>query len=191
MSCVSSPLIGSEILGQLFTTLTDGHMYSCHNWKNLPQQVQTQWSAKPSTFSGSFSAFLKSTTNFEDLKKKNHLHSLCISEVIVQKNVITWMHQNPCFRTPFGNQRVTRSKSLLKSAKQYFCANIPLISKKFSCVSCLLVESEILGALFNTLTSDHKYSCHNSKKLREQVQTELFSKPWTFSANFIAFSKST
>ena len=64
-------------------------------------------------------------------------------------------------RRMFGNQQVKVSKTLLKSARQHFDVKVPLTSSKVSCVSCLLVGSEILGRLFNTLTADHVYSCDN------------------------------
>ena len=44
-------------------------------------------------------------------------------------------------RTPFGNQPVKGPKTLLKSGQQHFYTNIPLISNKLSCASCLLVIS--------------------------------------------------
>ena len=48
-----------------------------------------------------------------------------------------------------------------------------------------------LGTLFNTLTTDHMNSCYNSQKFELEVQTKLSSKPSTFSATFIPFSRST
>ena len=44
-----------------------------------------QLSKKLKIFSETFTAFLKSTFNFEHLQKKNERRSLCISEVIVGK----------------------------------------------------------------------------------------------------------
>ena len=79
----------------------------------------------------------------------------------------------------------------MKSSRKHFYANVPLILNKLSCVSGLLVGSETLGTLFNTLTTDHMYSCHNSQKFELLVQTQLSSKPSTFSSSSIAFSKST
>ena len=52
------------------------------------------------------------------------------------------------FRTPFGNQPVKVFKTLPKSAGHHFYANVLLISKKLSCVSCLLVRYGILRSLF-------------------------------------------
>ena len=82
-------------------------------------------------------------------------------------------------------------KTLLKSAWQLSYANFPLISNKVSCVSCLLVGSQMLGSAFNTLTADQMYSCDNRDKFPQHVPTELYSKPKTFSAICIAILKST
>ena len=97
----------------------------------------------------------------------------------------------PVSEIPCGNQPFKVSKTLLKSVCQHFYANVPLTSNKLSCFSCLLVGSEILGALFNTLKAYQKYSFHNWQKLLHEVQTKLSSKTSTFSRSFIAFSKST
>ena len=101
------------------------------------------------------------------------------------------MPLNSCFRAHFANKRVKVSKTLRKSSKQHFYANIPLFSKKLSWVLCLLVGSESFGPLFNTLTAAHMHSSHNSEKLGPYIQPQLLSKPSTFSASFISFSKST
>ena len=45
-------------------------MYSVLNRDNLTQSIQMQLSRKQKTFSESFSAFLKSSLNFEHLLKK-------------------------------------------------------------------------------------------------------------------------
>ena len=90
------------------------------------------------------------------------------------------MSENSCFKTPFANQRVKVAKTLLKSSRQHFQPNVPLISNKLSSVSCLLVRSEILGPLFNTLTAAEIHSFHNWQKLLQQVQTRLSSKASTF-----------
>ena len=51
------------------------------NLESLPQQVQTQISLKPKTFSGFFIASLKSTLNLEYFEKKDESHSLSITEI--------------------------------------------------------------------------------------------------------------
>ena len=87
--------------------------------------------------------------------------------------MVTWLPLNSCFRTRFGNQPVEGSKTLLKSQRHHLFTNVPLISNRLSCLSCLLVRSAMLGHFFNTLMADHMYSCHNWQKLSQQVQVKL------------------
>ena len=164
-------------------------MYCCHNWQKIAKQDQKESSSKPSTSSRTFIPFWKSTENFQHFQKKIIFRALTYPKLLLPKNVVTWMLLNSCFRTPFGNQPVKGSKTLLKFARQQFYANVPLISNKLSCVSCLLVGSEMLGHFFETLTADHMYSCDNWQKLPQQIQGQLSSKPSTSSQSFIKFSK--
>ena len=57
-------------------------MYSGRNMQTFTQQVQTPLSLKQKTFSGFFSAFLKSTWNGEHFQKKGESSSVSISEII-------------------------------------------------------------------------------------------------------------
>ena len=61
--------------------MTADYMYFRQNVENLPQQVQTQISLKPKTFSGFFIASLKSTLNLEYFDEKDESHSLSITEI--------------------------------------------------------------------------------------------------------------
>ena len=148
-------------------------------------------SSKGATFSLGFIAFWKFTQNFESFEKKIVFIASICRTLLPPKNVSSWMPSNSCLKTPFANQRVKGSKTLLKSARQHFYANLPLISNKLSFVWCLIVWSQDLGLLFNSLTADHMYSSQSWQKLLQEVQLQLSSKPLTFSSNFIAFSKST
>ena len=78
---------------------------------------------------------------------------------------------------------------MLKSAQQHFYPNFPLMQNKVSCLSCLLVGSELWGPSFNTLTTDHMYFCHNKQKFRQQVPTHLSSKHKTRPGLIIAYFK--
>ena len=49
---------------------------------SLTQPIQMKLSKKQKSFSEFFSAFLKSTSNFEAFEKNNDQHTLCISEII-------------------------------------------------------------------------------------------------------------
>ena len=60
--------------------MTADYMYFRQSVENSQQQVQTQISLKPKTFSGFFIASLKSTLNLEYFEKKDESHSLSITE---------------------------------------------------------------------------------------------------------------
>ena len=53
----------------------------------------------------------------------------------------------------------------------------------------MLVRSEVLGQLVNTLTADYKHSAQNRENLPQQVQTQISQEPKTSSQFFIAFLK--
>ena len=127
----------------------------------------------------------------EHFEKKITLEPWICPRLMIPKKLVTRMSLDSCFRKLFGNQAVKGSKTLLKSGRQHFFANVPLISNKLSCGSCLLVGSEFLGPLFNTFTGDQVYSCYNWQKVWQKVRTQLSSKPSSFPGYFIAFSKST
>ena len=55
----------------------------------------------------------------------------------------------------------------------------------------MLVRSEVLGQLVNTLTADYKHSAWNRENLPQQVQTQISQERKTFSGFFIAFLKCT
>ena len=59
-----------KILGLFVNTLTDDDKYCLLYRDNLTQPIQIRLSQKQKTFSEFFSAFLKSTLNFEHFQKK-------------------------------------------------------------------------------------------------------------------------
>ena len=71
----------SEILALFVNTLTVGDKYSPRNRKNLLQPIQHQLSKKQKDLFHVFAGYLKSTSHFEQLEKKNDLQRLCISEI--------------------------------------------------------------------------------------------------------------
>ena len=155
----------SEILIPLFNTLTAAHMHSSHIWENLTGYFQTELSENSSIFSDNFIAFSKSTWNFEYLENKIIFVASRYLKLFLRNNVVNPVPSNSCFRTTLGNQRVNVLKTLLWAAQQHFYANFILISSKLSCLWCLILRSEILGPLFNTLTAAHMHCCHNWQKL--------------------------
>ena len=78
-------LVLCKFLRLLVKTLTDDEKYSLLYRENLTQPIQILLSQKPKTFSEFFSAFLKSTLNFEHFLKKNHPHSRIISKITVSE----------------------------------------------------------------------------------------------------------
>ena len=62
-------------ISRLFiNTLSADGKYSVFNRDNLTQPIQMQLSGKQKTFSQFFSAFLKSSLNFEHFPKKDERH---------------------------------------------------------------------------------------------------------------------
>ena len=103
LSCASCLLAASEILRPFFNTLTTSHMYSCHNWQKFQEQVQTQRSSKLKLFLESVIEFFKSASNSEHSEKKITFKASIFPELLIAKNVLTWMPESSCFRTFFGS----------------------------------------------------------------------------------------
>ena len=78
-------LVLCKFLRLLVKTLTDDEKYSLLYRENLMQAIQILLSEKRNLFSQFFSAFLKSTLNFEHFQKKDDPHSRCISQLTVSK----------------------------------------------------------------------------------------------------------
>ena len=78
-------LVLCKFLRLLVKTLTDDEKYSLLYRENLMQPIQILLSEKPKIFSEFFSAFLKSTLNFEHFQKKDDPHSRCISQITVSE----------------------------------------------------------------------------------------------------------
>ena len=78
-------LVLCKFLRLLVKTLTDDEKFSLLYRENLMQPIQILLSEKPKIFSEFFSAFLKSTLNFEHFQKKDDPHSRCISQITVSE----------------------------------------------------------------------------------------------------------
>ena len=74
-----------KILRLFVNKLTDDDKYSLLYRENLKQLFQILLSQQKKTFSQFFSAFFKSTLNFEHSGKKDDPHSRCISEITVSE----------------------------------------------------------------------------------------------------------
>ena len=75
LTCKKSHLVTCKISRLFPDTLSADGKYSLFNRDNLTQPIQMQLSRKQKTFSGFFSAFLKSSLNFEHFQKKDDSHS--------------------------------------------------------------------------------------------------------------------
>ena len=76
-----SLLVRRKISWLFRNTLSVDGKYSPLNRDNLTRLIQMRLSWKQKTFSDFFSAFLKSSWNFERFLKKDDPHSWCISEI--------------------------------------------------------------------------------------------------------------
>ena len=81
LTCKKSLLVICKISGLFLNTLSADGQYSVFNTANLTQRIQMQVSRKQQTASHFFSAFLKSSLNFEHFQKKDDSHSWGISEI--------------------------------------------------------------------------------------------------------------
>ena len=99
------------------------------------------------------------------------------------------MSKKCCFGTPFANERVKGSQTLLKSARHHYYPLFSSIRGKLSCKKSPSVWYEILSLFVNALTADDKYSDSNMQNFRQQFQTPLSQKQKTLSGLLIAFMK--
>ena len=78
-------LVLSKMLRQFVNTWTDNDKYSLLHRDNLRQPIQILLSQKQEKLSEYFSAFSKSTENFEHFQKKDDPHSRFISLITVSQ----------------------------------------------------------------------------------------------------------
>ena len=70
-----------KFLGLVVKTLTGDGKYSLLNKDNFTRAFQMELSWKQKTISQFFSGVLKRKLNFEHFRKKDDLHSCCISDI--------------------------------------------------------------------------------------------------------------
>ena len=78
-------LVLCKFLRLFVKTLTEDEKYCLLYRDNLKQPIQILLSHKKKTFSEFFAAFLKSTLTFEHFRKKDDVHSRCISQITVSE----------------------------------------------------------------------------------------------------------
>ena len=81
LTCKKSLLVICKISRLFPNSLSAYGKYSLFNRDNLSQPIQMQLAGKQKTFSQLFSAFLKSSLNFEHFQKKDDSHSWGISKI--------------------------------------------------------------------------------------------------------------
>ena len=107
-----------KLSGLFLSTLTDDDKYSLPDGDNLTQPIQILLSQKQKTFFEFFSAFLKSTLNFEHFQKKINLIADVFPKLPSPKKVIRKMPLKSRFRGLFSNKHGKRAQRLLKSAQR-------------------------------------------------------------------------
>ena len=122
-------------------------------------------------------------------EKKMSIQAQLFPKLFILKDVVTSTSKSTCFRTLFGNERVTGFQTLLKSARHHYYPLFSSIRGKLSWKKCALVRSEILRLFVSTLTADDKYFDSNMQNLPQQFQAQLSQKQKIFSAFLIAFLK--
>ena len=101
------------------------------------------------------------------------------------------MSKRPSFIQRFDRKHVNGTQTLLRSARNQYPTNLPLIWERRSRKSFALVRFELLLQFVKTLTADYQYSRWNRENLWQQVPMHISRKLNTFSGFFIAFLKST
>ena len=93
------------------------------------------------------------------------------------------------FRTPFDSQYVKGCQTLLTSVRQHFHYISSLLSGKLSWKISLLMISEILGLIVNTLTVYAKYFPLSRKNVTQPIPMYLSNKPKIFFEVFVPLLK--
>ena len=83
------------------------------------------------------------------------------------------MSKKSRLRGPFNKQYGNRAQTLLKSASQHIYHLHWSLTKKLRSKKSLLLTSEILELLVNTLKSNEKYSLLNRENLSIPIQMQL------------------
>ena len=124
-----------------------------------------------------FFAFLVSTWNFQWAGRKISLIAQVFLKLFTPKDVLITMDNSVSFWKPFRSEHVNESQKLLNSAEKYLYPTISLFRGKLSYKELLLMRSEFLGLLLNTLTANYEYSRSNRENLPLPIQIKLTKKP--------------
>ena len=100
------------------------------------------------------------------------------------------MSRKFCFRGPFNKQHGKRAQAMLKSASEHLYHIHRSLRRELSWQKSLLLTSQILGLLVNTLATNEKYPVLNRDNLTIPIQMQLSLKQKDISQLFAAFLKS-
>ena len=135
-----------KILRLFVKILNDDAKYSLLYRDNLTQPIHILLSQKQKTFSQFFSAFLKSTLNFEHSRKKDDPHSRCISQITVSEK---GDQINVC---KISFKRSLQQKTWQKAPKTLeICTRLPLLYL-FIPVSIIPLEKVYVSVMQNLQT---------------------------------------
>ena len=114
-----SILVLCKILRLFVNTLTADDKYFLVNRNKLTQPIQILLSSKQKTFSEDFSAFLKSTFNFEHFQKNMTVIGDVFPKLRTSKKVIRWMYEKSRFRRAFHKEQGKQAQTQLQSGRRH------------------------------------------------------------------------
>ena len=187
LTCKKSLLVTCKISRLFPNTLSTDGKYSLLNRDNLTQSTQMQLSGKKFFFSTSFSAFLKSSWNFEHFLKKVTLITDIFPQLRTQKDLVRSMFKKSNFKGFFNQQHGKCAQTLLKCQGQLLWHIYWSLFRQLSYKKSPLVIWKISTLFINTLSAVGKYSLLNRDNLRQTIQMQVSRKHKTFSHFFSAF----
>ena len=162
--------------------------YSLLKRYNITQPIRMQLSQKQKPFSEWFSAYFKSSLNFEHFeKKKMTLTPYSFLSWRSPKNVVRSMSKKSSFRTPLEKQDGKRFPTLLKSERQHLHHIYWSMGTQLSLRKSLLLICKVLRLFVNTLSAVDKYSLLYRYNITQPIQIQLSQKQKTFSNFFLHF----
>ena len=149
------------------------HFVICITYSN---QLECNYLRKK-TFSEFFTAFLRSTSNFQHFEKKMSLIAHGFPKLRIAKDVVRWISKKPSFRTTFDSQHA-------KGDQKGFYQISSSVWGKLRCKRSLLAMFQVVGLFVNTLTANGKYSFLNRGIYRNQFKCNYLRNKKTFSEFF-------
>ena len=142
-------------------------------------------SGKQKTFSEFFSAFSKSSLNFEHFQQKIPFMADVFPKLLTPKNAVRSMSKKLRFWGSFEKRHGKCPQTLLKFAPQHLYIIYWLLWRQLTCKKSLLLMCKISRLFFHTLSADGKYSLLNTDNLTQPIQMKLSQKQKTFSTFFL------